>query len=115
MNRFGTPSLITRNTNDIQQVQLFLQMGLTLMVIAPIMCAGGVIMALREGAELSLLLGRPPWRRACRWLGCGDDGAGLLADERPGLVEAANRCHVAGSLNEPAGGVYFRAHRAGRE
>ena len=56
MNRFGTPSLITRNTNDIQQVQLFLQMGLTLMVIAPIMCAGGVIMALREGAELSLLL-----------------------------------------------------------
>ncbi|MFI5064727.1 MAG: ABC transporter ATP-binding protein [Streptosporangiales bacterium] len=56
MNRFGTPSLITRNTNDIQQIQLFLQMGLTLMVIAPIMCAGGVIMAVKEGAELSLLL-----------------------------------------------------------
>ena len=35
MNRFGTPSLITRNTNDIQQIQLFLQMALTLMVIAP--------------------------------------------------------------------------------
>jgi len=56
VNRFGTPSLITRNTNDIQQIQLFLQMGLTLMVIAPIMCVGGVIMALKEGAELSLLL-----------------------------------------------------------
>jgi ABC-type multidrug transport system fused ATPase/permease subunit len=56
MNRFGTPSLITRNTNDIQQIQLFLQMGLTLMVIAPIMCAGGVIMAVKEGARLSLLL-----------------------------------------------------------
>jgi ABC-type multidrug transport system fused ATPase/permease subunit len=56
MNRFGTPSLITRNTNDIQQVQLFLQMGLTLMVIAPIMCAGGVVMAVKEGAQLSLLL-----------------------------------------------------------
>jgi ABC-type multidrug transport system fused ATPase/permease subunit len=56
MNRFGTPSLITRNTNDIQQIQLFLQMGLTLMVIAPIMCAGGVVMAVKEGAHLSLLL-----------------------------------------------------------
>ena len=56
MNRFGTPSLITRNTNDIQQIQLFLQLGMTLMVIAPIMCVGGVIMAVKEGAELSILL-----------------------------------------------------------
>jgi ABC-type multidrug transport system fused ATPase/permease subunit len=56
MNRFGTPSLITRNTNDVQQIQLFLQMALTLMVIAPIMCIGGVIMAVREGAALSPLL-----------------------------------------------------------
>ena len=56
VNRFGTPSLITRNTNDIQQIQLFLQMGLTIMVIAPIMCVGGMIMAVKEGAVLSLLL-----------------------------------------------------------
>ncbi len=56
MNRFGTPSLITRNTNDIQQIQLFLQMALTLMVIAPIMCLGGIFMAIREGAALSPLL-----------------------------------------------------------
>ena len=56
MNRFGTASLITRNTNDIQQIQLFLQMALTMMVIAPIMCIGGVIMALHEGAQLSTLL-----------------------------------------------------------
>jgi ABC-type multidrug transport system fused ATPase/permease subunit len=56
MNRFGTPSLITRNTNDIQQIQLFLQVGLTLMVIAPIMSVGGVIMAVKEGAALSPLL-----------------------------------------------------------
>lgn len=56
MNRFGTPSLITRNTNDIQQIQLFLQMALTLMVIAPIMSIGGVIMAVKEGAALSPLL-----------------------------------------------------------
>lgn len=56
MNHFGTPSLITRNTNDIQQVQLFLQMALTLMVIAPIMSIGGVVLAIREGGSLSLLL-----------------------------------------------------------
>ena len=56
MNRFGTPSLITRNTNDVQQIQLFVQMALTLMVIAPIMCVGGVIMAVKEGAALSPLL-----------------------------------------------------------
>ena len=56
MNRFGTPSLITRNTNDVQQIQLFLQMALTLMVIAPIMCVGGVIMAIEESAALSPLL-----------------------------------------------------------
>jgi len=57
IDRFGTPSLITRNTNDIQQIQLFLQMALTLMVIAPIMCVGGVILALRESLALSPLLG----------------------------------------------------------
>ena len=56
MNRFGTASLITRNTNDIQQIQIFLQVALTLMVIAPIMCIGGIYMAIREDAKLSLLL-----------------------------------------------------------
>ena len=56
VDRFGTPSLITRNTNDIQQIQLFLQMALTMMVIAPIMCIGGVVLAVREGAALSPLL-----------------------------------------------------------
>jgi ATP-binding cassette subfamily B protein len=56
MNRFGTASLITRNTNDIQQIQIFVQMALTLMVIAPIMCVGGIFMAIREDATLSLLL-----------------------------------------------------------
>jgi ABC-type multidrug transport system fused ATPase/permease subunit len=56
MNRFGTPSLITRNTNDVQQIQLFLQMALTVIAGAPIMMIGGVIMALREDVSLSLLL-----------------------------------------------------------
>ena len=56
INHFGTPSLITRNTNDVQQIQLFLQMALTIMVLAPIMCVGGVIMALKEDVRLSALL-----------------------------------------------------------
>ena len=56
MDRFGTPSLINRNTNDIQQIQLFVQMALTLMVVAPIMSIGGIILAVREGAALSPLL-----------------------------------------------------------
>jgi ATP-binding cassette subfamily B multidrug efflux pump len=56
MNHFGTATLITRNTNDVQQLQLFLQMALTILVIAPIMGIGGVIMALYEDVSLSLVL-----------------------------------------------------------
>lgn len=56
MNRFGTASLITRNTNDVQQVQLFLQVALTILVSAPIIAVGGVFMAVREDATLSWLL-----------------------------------------------------------
>ncbi|AFT98194.1 ABC transporter ATP-binding protein [Nocardia brasiliensis] len=53
---FGAPSLITRNTNDIQQVQLLIAMSATILVMAPIMCIGGIIMALREDFSLSWLL-----------------------------------------------------------
>lgn len=56
LSRFGIPSLITRNVNDVQQVQLFLQMALTLLITAALTCCGGVIMAVREGGTLSLLL-----------------------------------------------------------
>ena len=56
MTRFGTPSLITRNTNDVQQVQLFLQIALTILLTAPILAVGGVIMAIHENATLSLTL-----------------------------------------------------------
>ncbi len=56
MNTFGAPTLITRNTNDVQQVQMFLQMALTVMVTAPLMAVGGVIMAYRQDGPLSLLL-----------------------------------------------------------
>ncbi|HZZ96913.1 MAG TPA: ABC transporter ATP-binding protein [Jatrophihabitantaceae bacterium] len=54
---FGAPSLITRNTNDVQQVQMLVVMACTLMIGAPIMCVGGIIMALHEDAGMSWLLG----------------------------------------------------------
>ncbi len=53
---FGTPSLITRNTNDVQQVQMLALMTFTLMVSAPIMCVGGIILALNQDVRLSSLL-----------------------------------------------------------
>ncbi len=53
---FGAPSLITRNTNDVQQVQMLVLMTATLMVSAPIMCVGGIIMALRQDVGLSWLM-----------------------------------------------------------
>jgi len=56
MNRFGTPSLITRNTNDVQQVQLFVQLALSILVTAPIMLVGGIILAVREDVTLSGVL-----------------------------------------------------------
>ncbi|HEY6115756.1 MAG TPA: ABC transporter ATP-binding protein [Candidatus Dormibacteraeota bacterium] len=56
LNRIGTPSLITRNTNDVQQIQLFMQIALTMMVSAPITAVGGVIMALRADVQLSAVL-----------------------------------------------------------
>ncbi len=55
-NRFGPPTLITRNTNDVQQVQMVLVIALNVMILAPIMAVGGVIMAVREDVELSALL-----------------------------------------------------------
>jgi len=56
INRFGTPSLITRNTNDVQQLQMMVSLGLTLMLGAPLMIVGGIIMALRQDAPLTLSL-----------------------------------------------------------
>ncbi|MEU7164223.1 ABC transporter ATP-binding protein [Streptomyces morookaense] len=54
--RFGAPSLITRTTNDVQQVQMLTLMGFTLMVSAPIMCIGGIGLALNQDVPLSALL-----------------------------------------------------------
>jgi ATP-binding cassette subfamily B multidrug efflux pump len=53
---FGAPSLITRNTNDVQQVQMLAMMGLTMTVAAPIMMIGGILMALKEDVGLSWLV-----------------------------------------------------------
>ena len=54
--RFGAPSLITRTTNDVQQVQMLVLLTFTLMVSAPIMCIGGIVLALRQDVPLSALL-----------------------------------------------------------
>lgn len=54
--QFGAPSLITRNTNDVQQVQMLVQVSATLMISAPMLAIGGVIMAVRQDAGLSWLM-----------------------------------------------------------
>ena len=56
VNRFGAASLITRNTNDVQQIQHVVLMALNVMISAPILTVGGVIMALRQDVPLSGLL-----------------------------------------------------------
>jgi ATP-binding cassette subfamily B protein len=56
VNLFGTPSLITRNTNDVQQVQMVIMLALNMMILAPIMAIGGIVMALREDVVLSSVL-----------------------------------------------------------
>jgi ATP-binding cassette, subfamily B, multidrug efflux pump len=54
--QFGAPSLITRTTNDVQQIQMLALMTFTLMVSAPIMCVGGIVMALGLDVPLSGIL-----------------------------------------------------------
>ena len=54
--RFGAPSLLTRTTNDVRQIQFLVQMACTVLVAAPIMCVGGIFMAIHQDAGLSWLL-----------------------------------------------------------
>ena len=54
VDQFGTPSLITRTTNDVQQVQMAVLITLNVMISAPVMCIGGIIMALRQDVPLSI-------------------------------------------------------------
>ncbi|MBN0974834.1 ABC transporter ATP-binding protein [Gordonia hongkongensis] len=53
---FGAPSLITRTTNDVQQVQLLIVMSSAILVMAPIMCIGGIVMGVREAPALSWVI-----------------------------------------------------------
>ncbi|ASL14078.1 ABC transporter ATP-binding protein [Mycobacterium intracellulare subsp. chimaera] len=54
--RFGAPTLLTRSTNDVRQIQYLVQITATVLVTAPIMCLGGIVMALRQEAALTWLL-----------------------------------------------------------
>jgi ATP-binding cassette subfamily B multidrug efflux pump len=56
INHFGPASLITRNTNDVQQVQTLVFLALTVIISAPILAVGGIIMAIRQDVQLSGLL-----------------------------------------------------------
>ena len=56
VSKFGAPSLITRTTNDVQQVQLLVLMTCTMLIATPIQAVGGVIFALRTDVQLSLIL-----------------------------------------------------------
>ncbi len=56
LNQFGAPSLITRNTNDVQQVQMLVLLSSTMFIAAPITMVGGIIFALREDVGLSWLV-----------------------------------------------------------
>ncbi|MBM3714269.1 MAG: ABC transporter ATP-binding protein, partial [Actinobacteria bacterium] len=57
LTQFGAGSLITRNTNDVQQVQMLAMMGATMLVSAPLLAIGGVVMALQQDVGLSWLIG----------------------------------------------------------
>lgn len=56
LNHFGTPSLITRSTNDVQQVQMLTYFGLNILVQAPVTGIGGIVLALRQEAGLAWLI-----------------------------------------------------------
>lgn len=57
VSQFGAGSLITRNTNDVQQVQMLAMMGATMFVMAPLLAIGGIIMAVRQDVGLSWIIG----------------------------------------------------------
>jgi ATP-binding cassette subfamily B multidrug efflux pump len=54
--RFGAPTLLTRSTNDVRQIQYLVQITGTVLITAPIMCAGGIVMAIHQEAALTWLL-----------------------------------------------------------
>ena len=107
--RFGPPSLITRSTNDVQQVQQLVLMSATLMVTAPMLCIGGVIMAIRQDVQLSWLIAvSVPVLLAAVGSIIMPDGAAVPADagpdrhRQPGAARTAHR-HPRGAGLRPGG------------
>ena len=127
---FGAPSLITRITNDVTQVQMLVLMSCTLLVAAPFTIVGGVILAVREDAALSLLLrGRHPGARGRDRPGDRTDGAPVPGDARahrphqPGAAGADHRdprrrARSSASPTRPSGSARrttrSRSRRSGR-
>ena len=113
--RFGAPSLITRITNDVQQVQMLVVIACTMMIAAPLTMVIGIIMAVREDVGLSVILAvRDAGRRARPRLDRLPHGAGVPADagpRRPGQRGAARADHRhprgAGLRPRAAGGARF--------
>ena len=97
LNRFGAPSLITRNTNDVQQVQMLVLMSATMFLVAPITMVGGIIMALREDVGLSWLVAvAVPVLAMLDLAGGPQDAAAVPADagpDRRGQPRAARADH----------------------
>ena len=104
---FGAPSLITRITNDVQQVQMLVLMTCTLLVAAPITIVGGVVMALREdvGAVVAAARQHPGARRQHRARRVADGpavpgDAGAHRRRQPGAARADHR-HPGGAGLRP--------------
>ena len=98
VNHLGTASLITRTTNDVQQVQMLAIMTFTLLLSAPIMCVGGIILALNQNVPLSsLLLVAVPLLAIILALIISPDAAAVPADagaagrHQPGAARADHR------------------------
>ena len=104
---FGAPSLITRNTNDVQQVQMLALMTCTMAVSVPIMMVGGIVMAMREDLGLSWLLAvvvpallflasgswSRRWSRASGWCRSGSTrSTGCCASRSPASGWSARSC-----------------------
>lgn len=56
LDKFGTPSLITRTTNDVNQLQMMMQMLLRTIITTPILLIGGIVMCLKQDVKLSVIL-----------------------------------------------------------
>ena len=99
MARFGAPSLLTRNTNDVQQIQMLVLTTFTMLITAPIMMVGGVFMALREDIGLSwLIVALVPILAAIIWY--------ILAHMVPGFRTMQKRLDTVNKvLREQIGGI----------